>query len=43
MRLLPHLEERCDYLRIEKAARGHFRLLVRRRVIRAHVEGGGPL
>jgi len=41
--LRKRLEERCNYLRIERVARGRFRLIVRRRLALAHVEGGGPL
>ncbi len=37
------LTERCDYLRIEKVARGRFRLDVGRRLKLVQVEGGGPL
>jgi hypothetical protein len=37
------LGERCDYLGIEKVARGRFRLNVTRPVKLVHVEGGGPL
>jgi hypothetical protein len=41
--LRKRLEERCDYLRIEKTARGRFRLDVTRPLELVHVEGGGPL
>jgi hypothetical protein len=41
--LRKRLEERCDYLRIEKTARGRFRLAVDRPLRLVHVEGGGPL
>jgi hypothetical protein len=41
--LRKRLEERCDYLRIEKTARGRFRLDVERPLRLVHVEGGGPL
>ena len=41
--LRKRLEERCDYLRIEKVARGRFRLDVGRPIVLRHVEGGGPL
>jgi hypothetical protein len=37
------LNERCDYLSIEKVARGRFRLHVKRPLTLQHVEGGGPL
>jgi putative methionine-R-sulfoxide reductase with GAF domain len=37
------LEERCDYLRIEKTSRGRFRIDVQRPLELTHVEGGGPL
>jgi hypothetical protein len=37
------LAERCEYLRIEKVARGRFRLDVARPLKLVHVEGGGPL
>jgi hypothetical protein len=37
------LEERCDYVRIEKVARGRFRLEVGRSLKLVQVEGGGPL
>lgn len=37
------LAERCGYLRIEKTARGRFRLDVTRPLKLVHVEGGGPL
>ncbi len=37
------LTERCDYLRIEKVARGRFRLEVGRPLKLVQVEGGGPL
>jgi len=41
--LRKRLEERCDYLRIEKTARGRFRLVVDRPLNLVGVEGGGPL
>ncbi|HEV8573210.1 MAG TPA: GAF domain-containing protein [Dehalococcoidia bacterium] len=41
--LRKRLEERCEYLRIEKTARGRFRLDVERPLRLVHVEGGGPL
>jgi hypothetical protein len=41
--LRKRLEERCDYLRIEKTARGRFRLDVTRPLELVHVEGGSPL
>lgn len=41
--LRKRLEERCDYLRIEKVARGRFRLVVRRPLTLVGIEGGGPL
>jgi hypothetical protein len=41
--LRKRLEERCDYLRIEKTARGRFRLDVTRPLELVNVEGGGPL
>ena len=41
--LRKRLEERCDYLRIERTARGRFRLLVERPLSLVQVEGGGPL
>lgn len=41
--LRKRLEERCTYLRIERVARGRFRLNVQRPLALAHVEGGGPL
>lgn len=41
--LRKRLEERCDYLRIEKSARGRFRLVVTRPLVLVSVEGGGPL
>ena len=37
------LAERCDYVRIEKVARGRFRLDVARPLKLVQVEGGGPL
>lgn len=37
------LAERCDYLRIERVARGRFRLDVTRPLKLQHIEGGGPL
>jgi len=41
--LRKRLEERCDSLRIEKTARGRFRIDVRRPVTLVQVQGGGPL
>ncbi len=41
--LRKRLEERCEYLRIEKTARGRFRLDVTRPLTLVQVEGGGPL
>jgi len=41
--LRKRLQERCDYLRIEKSARGRFRLLVTRPLTLVSIEGGGPL
>lgn len=41
--LRKRLAERSDYLRIEKTARGRFRLEVGRPLKLVHVEGGGPL
>jgi putative methionine-R-sulfoxide reductase with GAF domain len=41
--LRKRLAERCDYLRIEKVARGRFRLEVGRPVKLVQVEGGSPL
>jgi adenylate cyclase len=41
--LRKRLSERCDYLRIEKVARGRFRVQVDRPLTLRHVEGGGPL
>jgi GAF domain-containing protein len=40
--LRKRLEERCDYLRIEKTARGRFRLEVTRPLTLVQVAGGGP-
>ncbi len=37
------LEERCDWLRIERVARGRFRLSVSRPLALVQVDGGGPL
>jgi len=37
------LEERCDYIRIERVARGRFRLRIERDLTLLHVDGGGPL
>jgi GAF domain-containing protein/pyridoxamine 5'-phosphate oxidase-like protein len=37
------LAERCDYLRIEKVARGRFRLEVGRPLKLVQIQGGGPL
>jgi putative methionine-R-sulfoxide reductase with GAF domain len=41
--LRKRLEERCDYLGIEKTARGRFRLEVKRPLKLVQVAGGGPL
>jgi hypothetical protein len=41
--LRKRLEERCDYLRIEKTGRGRFHLVVSRPLSLIAVEGGGPL
>jgi hypothetical protein len=41
--LRKRLEERCDYLSIQKTARGRFRLEVSRPLTLVNVEGGGPL
>jgi adenylate cyclase len=41
--LRKRLEERCDYVRIEKTSRGRFRLDVQRPLKLVHVAGGGPL
>jgi len=41
--LRKRLGERCDYLRIEKTARGRFRLQVTRQLALEDVAGGGPL
>jgi class 3 adenylate cyclase/putative methionine-R-sulfoxide reductase with GAF domain len=41
--LRKRLEERCDYLRIEKSARGRFRLRVEKPLALVQVAGGGPL
>jgi putative methionine-R-sulfoxide reductase with GAF domain len=41
--LRKRLDERCEYLRIEKSARGRFRLRVDRPLRLVHIEGGGPL
>ncbi|MCK9520188.1 MAG: GAF domain-containing protein, partial [Dehalococcoidia bacterium] len=41
--LRKRLEERCDSLRIEKTARGRFRLIVRRPLSLVSVEGGSPV
>jgi class 3 adenylate cyclase len=41
--LRKRLEERCDWLRIEKSARGRFRLRVDRELELVQVAGGGPL
>lgn len=41
--LRKRLAERCDYLRIEKTARGRFRLDVSRPLTLVEVKGGGPL
>jgi hypothetical protein len=40
--LRKRLEERCDYLRIERVARGRFRIEVGRPLELVQVEGGGP-
>jgi adenylate cyclase len=37
------LEERCSYIRIERVARGRFRLHVERDLTLLQVDGGGPL
>jgi adenylate cyclase len=41
--LRKRLEERCEDIRIEKTARGRFRLVVSRPLGLVEVEGGGPL
>lgn len=41
--LRKRLHERCEYIRIEKTARGRFRLDITRPLKLTHVEGGGPL
>jgi adenylate cyclase len=41
--LRKRLEERCDYLRIQKTARGRFQLQVDRPLRLVQVEGGSPL
>jgi adenylate cyclase len=41
--LRKRLEERSSYLRIEKTARGRFRLVVTRPLALTSIEGGGPL
>jgi adenylate cyclase len=41
--LRKRLDERCDYLRIEKTARGRFRLVVSRPLNLVQIEGGSPL
>lgn len=41
--LRKRLEERCDFLRIERTSRGRFRLVVRRPIQLVSAEGGGPL
>jgi hypothetical protein len=41
--LRKRLEERCDYLRIEKTSRGRFALHVTRPLTLVQVEGDGPL
>lgn len=37
------LEERCDYIHIDRVARGRFRLQVERPLTLVQVDGGGPL
>jgi hypothetical protein len=41
--LRKRLEERCEYIRVEKTARGRFRLEVTRPLNLVQVKGGGPL
>jgi putative methionine-R-sulfoxide reductase with GAF domain len=41
--LRKRLEERCNYIRIEKTGRGRFRLDVTRPLRLVQIEGGGPL
>jgi adenylate cyclase len=41
--LRKRLEERCDYMRIERTARGRFKLAVTRPLELVQVQGGGPL
>ena len=41
--LRKRLEERCDFIRIEKVARGRFRLVVSRPLSLVHLQGGGPV
>ena len=41
--LRKRLDERCEWLRIEKTARGRFRVSVGRPLSLVQVEGGGPL
>jgi putative methionine-R-sulfoxide reductase with GAF domain len=41
--LRKRLDERCDWLRIEKTTRGRFRLLVQRPLSLVDIAGGGPL
>jgi signal transduction protein with GAF and PtsI domain len=41
--LRKRLEERCEYLRIERSSRGRFRLRVDRPLRLVQIEGGGPL
>jgi hypothetical protein len=41
--LRKRLEERCDFLRIEKTARGRFRLVVSRPLSLTSVDGGSPI
>ncbi|OAI41482.1 hypothetical protein AYO38_03595 [bacterium SCGC AG-212-C10] len=41
--LRKRLEERCEWLRIEKTGRGRFKLVVSRPLSLVQVQGGGPL